>query len=257
MDNSEIINLIRDLNDCIGLFTHAETGNFSLNLEHNSNSLLLHLERALTEYAVNQNLKAAIVSASASGQGNSPQPNTVKETFELALSDEAHGGIQQLIKFCFNNSVPEYEQLGKTLMRILDYLKTLPLDEAKKIQALVTLLDESLLPFMRTYEGFSTFDVGLYRNAEPVLLNMQDALVKFAATQSLDTKIEVKNAAGQGSTPQPLNVKDTFKAALSPYAHGGVQNVIKACKERSESKYLNLAISLEKVTDYLKTLKLN
>lgn len=79
---------------------------------------------------------------------------------------------------------------------------------------------------------------GQYRNSEPCMINLSEALAVFSKTNDLQSSFEAKQAAGQGSASQPETVLETFAYALSDDPRGGVQQTLRSMCEQDEKKGL-------------------
>lgn len=118
-----------------------------------------------------------------------------------------HENCKGQIENLFQSLIPPSAQSNRLKATLL----------AKKIDAL--------------YQSYPSYTLGHFRNSHPTFQNMALALKGYADTGNLSQSIKPQHGMGQGGDNQPNTVRETFKWALDPKIHGGLQETLKAIRK--------------------------
>lgn len=81
--------------------------------------------------------------------------------------------------------------------------------------------------------GFKDFNCW-YRNSYPTIKNLYVALKLYLSTGDLNQEFKAESAHGMGAFQQPNTIAATFRDALDPSIHGGLQQTIESAKHDLE-----------------------
>jgi hypothetical protein len=90
----------------------------------NSPHVLKNLQQALTLYAQNGDLSESFEQSECHAFGGGAQPSNVEDTFKIAVDQENHGGVIQLIQAITESNIEEQFQLKSLLEEISNWIDT-------------------------------------------------------------------------------------------------------------------------------------